>query len=206
MFWERWQYIEGGCMCLPLHENQRYGRNKETVVNKTYIESGEYRKKFDCISDNAELNKLLYQLAKKMLLHRSGTRYEDMYWINPQRVQIVASETSCNLEQRIVYSETTKRAIQGKTGLWTIHSHPNSFPPSLEDFNSNYARGNGTGVVCGHDGSVYVYCAEEEIPQEKGDFYYRTYYNLYRNEYDAQKQMLKILKNDYSIYCEEVTL
>ena len=60
-------------MNLLSKEEQRYGRNKETLVNHTYIESGEYRRKFDNISDNAELNKLLYQLAKKMLTHRSGT-------------------------------------------------------------------------------------------------------------------------------------
>ena len=44
-------------------EYQRYGRNKETLVNKTYIESGEYRRKFDKISDNAEVNKALYNAA-----------------------------------------------------------------------------------------------------------------------------------------------
>lgn len=52
-------------MNLLSKEEQRYGRNKETLVNHSYIESGEYRRKFDNISDNAELNKLLYQLAKK---------------------------------------------------------------------------------------------------------------------------------------------
>ena len=36
-------------------ENQRYGRNKETIVNKTYIESGEYRRKFDNATDNPEV-------------------------------------------------------------------------------------------------------------------------------------------------------
>ena len=100
-----------------IKEEQRYGRNKETVINRAYIESGEYRKKFDRISNDAELNKLLYQLAKRMLIHRSGTLYEDMYWIDPETLQVVASETNCELEQRIVYSDATKRAIRGKEGL-----------------------------------------------------------------------------------------
>ena len=67
-------------------EEQRYGRNKETVINHSYIEGGEYRKKFDRISDDMELNKLLYQLAKKMPVHRSDTLYEDMYWIDPETI------------------------------------------------------------------------------------------------------------------------
>lgn len=32
-------------------EYQRYGRNKETLINKTYIESGEYKRKFDNASE-----------------------------------------------------------------------------------------------------------------------------------------------------------
>ena len=38
-------------------EQQRYGRNKDTIINHTYIESGEYRNKFDGISDDKELNR-----------------------------------------------------------------------------------------------------------------------------------------------------
>ena len=189
-------------MFLSSKEEQRYGRNKETIVNHSYIESGEYRKKFDRISDNAELNKLLYQLAKKMLIHRSGTLYEDMYWINPETVQIVASETNGNLEQRIVYSNATKRAIQGKEGLLTIHTHPNSFPPSLEDFNSNFVNGNG--MVCCHDGRIYKYGAEEMVQEERNKYLYRKYYNLYRDENEAQIKLWEELQNEYDIYIKEV--
>ena len=62
-------------------EFQRYGRNKSTLVNSKYISSGEYRKKFDKITNNADLSRLLYSKAKEMLIHRSGTLYEDMYWM-----------------------------------------------------------------------------------------------------------------------------
>ena len=191
-------------MQLSSKEEQRYGRNKETVINRAYIESGEYRKKFDRISNNAELNKLLYQLAKKMLLHRSGTLYEDMYWIDPDVLCVVASEINCDMEQRIVYSNATIKAIRGKKGLLTIHSHPNSFPPSLADFNSNYEHHNGIGIVCGHDGSVYVYRAEEEILSVTHEFYYRAYYKTYRDEYVAQKKTWEILSTNFELYFEEV--
>lgn len=53
-------------------EYQRYGRNKGTQINNTYINSGEYRKKFDGITDNSSINRLLYSKAKEMLKHRSG--------------------------------------------------------------------------------------------------------------------------------------
>lgn len=43
-------------------EYQRYGRNKGTQINNTYINSGEYRKKFDGITDNSSINRLLLLL------------------------------------------------------------------------------------------------------------------------------------------------
>lgn len=63
-------------------ENQRYGRNKDTVINHTYIESGVYRNKFDKIMHNKNISRVLYSKAKEMLKHRSGTLLEDMYWID----------------------------------------------------------------------------------------------------------------------------
>ena len=59
-------------------EFQRYGRNKETTVDSSYISGGEYRRKFDSIIDNAAVSRILYSKAKEMLLHRSGTLFEDM--------------------------------------------------------------------------------------------------------------------------------
>lgn len=41
------------------------------------------------ISEDKELNKLLYQLAKKMLEHRTGKVYEDMYWVDIDSCEVV---------------------------------------------------------------------------------------------------------------------
>ena len=54
-------------MEVEIFEGQRYGRNKETQIDHTYINGGEYRRKFDLISDNIDLNRKLYKLAKEML-------------------------------------------------------------------------------------------------------------------------------------------
>ena len=50
-------------------EYQRYGRNKNTLINKSYIDGGSYRKKYDKLTDNAEVNKALYDSAKAALKH-----------------------------------------------------------------------------------------------------------------------------------------
>ena len=78
-------------MLAELQEKQRYGRNKKTTIDRPYIEGGEYRKKFNNISSDSKLNRLVYKYAKKMLKHRSGTMFEDMYWIDLDTLEIVAS-------------------------------------------------------------------------------------------------------------------
>lgn len=94
-------------------EFQRYGRNKSTLVNSKYISSGEYRKKFDKITNNADLSRLLYSKAKEMLIHRSGTLYEDMYWIDSEKVDIITREINSFEEEQILIFRINNRAIVG---------------------------------------------------------------------------------------------
>lgn len=92
-------------------ELQRYGRNKSTLVNKAYIESGEYRNKFDKITDNKNVNRILYSKAKEMLIHRSGTMLEDMYWIDGSTEKIIASALNEQTEGAVIYSDSINKAI-----------------------------------------------------------------------------------------------
>lgn len=143
-----------------LSEMQRLGRNKQTLINRTFIESGEYRKKFDRISDSSELNKCIYRLAKKILNHRSGSLFEDMYWIDPDTVSIVAIDDV--KESNIIYSKRTKKVIGTYGNLITIHLHPHSYPPSISDFNSNFLNNYGMGIICCHDGKIFLYNANQK--------------------------------------------
>ena len=77
---------------------------------------------------------MVYQLAKQMLNHRSGTLFEDMYWIDSDACEVIASETNATEEERIDYSKRTIQAIQQSGSILTIHTHPNSHPPSIQDF------------------------------------------------------------------------
>lgn len=148
-------------------EEQRYGRNKETVINHSYINTGEYRKKFDKITDNDKVNRTLYTVAKEALNHRSGTLYEDMYWIDKTTGEVVGKIVDSTKEQGIIYTESIKRLIrQNKGNLITLHTHPSSMPPSISDFNANATYGYLLSVVCCHDGRVYVYKSNKRISDE----------------------------------------
>ena len=144
-------------------EFQRYGRNKSTLVNSKYISSGEYRKKFDKITNNADLSRLLYSKAKEMLIHRSGTLYEDMYWIDSEKVDIITREINSFEEEQILYSESINRAIVGNNNVIAMHTHPCSMPPSIADFNSVEEHNSQLSSVLGHDGKVFGYRSSEKI-------------------------------------------
>ena len=101
-------------------ENQRYGRNKSTLVNTSYINSGEYRKKFDTMTGDEKVNRILYSKAKEILTHRSGTEYEDMYWIGSDG-ETVASEKNMQVKRKIIYSKATKDAIIKRVDLIALY-------------------------------------------------------------------------------------
>lgn len=186
-------------------EEQRHGRNKSTAINRTYIESGEFRRKFDAISDDSELNKLLFRLAKKILKHRTGTLYEDMYWIDLETLEIIAQETDKNIEEGIEYSNSTKNAIKDKNNLLTIHSHPNSFPPSISDFRSNYSNNYSIGIIICHNGKIYMYHASEDISERYYNMTVAEYIADGYNDFEAQIKALKEISEKFDIEFKEVT-
>ena len=185
-------------------EEQRLGRNKSTLVNHTYISQGSYKRKFDQISNNKDLSRLLFQLSKKMLKHRSGTKFEDMYWIDLNTLTVVAQESDSLNEVRVDYSQDTIKVIQRYDGLLTIHSHPNSFPPSIDDFNSNFLHNYGIGIIVCHDGKVFMYSANEEV---SGNYYKLVVEGFLKqgyNEYEAQIHAIEELKRNFDIQFKEV--
>lgn len=186
-------------------EEQRTGRNKKTAVDKAYISSGDYRKKFDELSESKELNRTLYQLAKRMLIHRSGTVFEDMYWIDPETCSVVAKVTNSVVAGKIIYPESVKKDISRYKGLVTIHSHPSGLPPSVADFNANYEHAYSRGVVVGHNGKVFIYWSNEIISERYFDQKVAHYRQNGYNEVEARELVLDYCKKHFDIDYMEVT-
>lgn len=187
-----------------MEEFQRYGRNKNTVINSAYINSGAYRKKFDKITTNDKLNHILYLKAKEMLFHRKGTLYEDMYWFDGDTGEVVASVLDAKEEKRIDYPEYVLNAIKGKNNLITMHTHPNSMPPSIADFNSccqnKYLR---SLIIC-HNGTVFSYTSNQMVPSGLYELYVQEFRDCGNNEKEAQMNALHEIKRTYKISFQEV--
>lgn len=187
-------------------EYQRYGRNKSTLINKTYIEGGEYRKKFDNATDHPEVNKTLYNSAKAALKHRSGTELEDMYWIDGETGAVIYSALDNKDIRTVEYTEKIKSILRKSDGrkIITLHTHPNSMPPSIEDFNSCFRHGYYCGFVACHDGKVFRYSAKECISSSLYELYIQNYLDDGQNEYKAQIKALEKICVNYAINFEEV--
>ena len=194
-------------MCVQEEkEEQREGRNKETAIDKTYLSSGEFRKKFDKLSESKELNRVLYKLAKEMLYHRSGTLFEDMYWIDVEDSSVVAKITDSTVEGKIIYTESVRKIITEKNDLITIHSHPSGFPPSVADFNSNFEHGYSRGIVVGHNGKVFMYWSNELISERYFDQKVAQYRQNGYNEDEARIAVLEYCRKHFDIEYKEVTV
>lgn len=187
-------------------ENQRYGRNKSTLVNKTYISSGEYKRKFDRATDNPEVNKTLYDSAKEALKHRSGTELEDMYWIDRITGDIIFSVTDSTEKRAVEYTERVRSIINKNSDkiIITLHTHPSSMPPSIEDFNSCFKHGYHSGFVACHNGKLFKYSSREQVNSSLYGLYIQKFLSDGFNEYNAQVKALNKIMENHDIDFEEV--
>jgi hypothetical protein len=185
-------------------ENQRYGRNKNTLIDKSYIDSGEYRRKFDKATESPEINKTLYDCAKKALKHRSGTLYEDMYWIDGNTGQIIFSVTDSTDERAIIYTDKIRHTIKNRENIITLHTHPSSMPPSISDFNSCCENGYIMGFIACHDGKLFRYSSNQKISETLYNLYVGDYRDEKLEEFEAQLQALNKIKENHMINFTEV--
>lgn len=195
--------IESGSDDVIL-ENQRYGRNKATLVNKSYIESGEYKRKYDNATDNQEVNKTLYDCAKTALKHRSGTVFEDMYWIDSETGKTVLSVTDSTDERAIIYTDKIRNTIKNNKNIVTLHTHPSSMPPSISDLNSCCINKYKIGFVACHDGKVFAYSSTEIVNDQIYNMYIQRYIKEGYDEFDAQLKAIDRLSKSFRIKVWEV--
>lgn len=140
-----------------------------------------------------------------MLIHRSGTTFEDMYWIDLDSIKVVAKETNSSIPKRIEYSDSTKKIIGEYSNLLTVHTHPDSFPPSIEDLNSNYDHSYVVGIVACHDGRLYMYSANERINENYYKLVVEEFIKRGYNEDEAQILALAEIQQNFDINFKEVT-
>lgn len=113
--------------------------------------------------------------------------------------QIVAKQTESTKPQRIQYNSEVTDALAAKDGkkYISVHNHPESMPPSLNDLNALYRNEKVEfGVIVGHDGAVYRYTKpKREISREAYEVAIAEYEKY--SGYTAQLMAIENIKKNY---------
>ena len=102
----------------------------------------------------------------RMLRHRSGTPYEDLYVYDMRDGTLIGSVVNARAPKRVELTEglaaSISSAVEGGAAIVIVHNHPDSMPPSAADIKSLVAHRACRGVIACHDGSLYVFWVVDE--------------------------------------------
>ncbi|MDD4372248.1 MAG: minor capsid protein [Anaerostipes sp.] len=157
---EEWNKLKTSSEKEESKEKYKY---KDTVVNRGMIESADYRKRFNKMSDNDSVNRAIWANAKEMLRHRSGTKYEDLSYINSLTGKNKINK-NFNAENHAKPNKPMKKMLR-ETEQYTIigvHNHPGSSFPSLPDILACKDRMYKFGITICHDGKIFKYSVDSK--------------------------------------------
>lgn len=212
-------YVPAGTKWTEWKSGQKVNKNNiERSVdfgvgsNKTdmeYINSDEYRAKFNAISDNPTLNHAIYKYCKAAVTHQSGDYFEDLTILSTDGILI--GQTSSKERNITQYTQKLKTTVKTAKpySLISIHNHGTNIPPSGADFVSAGEKKHAFGIVACHNGTTYYYSSAHSRPflpsliDDTVDKYMKSPYNLDRVQ--AAKRALDSISEQYGIEWRELT-
>lgn len=148
------------------NEESRRSINRKTTIDRSYINSNEYRKSFGFLKEDKRTITKVAREAVRALNHRQGTLGEDLAFINPKTGQVLRN-TSSQLKKKTYPTTKMKEMVLNNIGqVIALHNHPESGAPSLSDLNN--AKRYKYGIVVGHSGIIYKYTVD---PDKKLDYH-----------------------------------
>lgn len=143
--------------------------NKETLVDLLFVNSPDYRKKIDLLTGNSDESRMIHVVAKDILKHRSGTKYEDLAFVDTStkkgKILINKLYDYYNEEQAYsacIPSKSMLALLKDRNKKFyrpiiAIHNHPFSTVPSVEDIQRAVERNYKYGIVLGNNSTIYKY-------------------------------------------------
>ena len=156
---EDWKRLKNG----EKEESKPKYQYPDTVVNKKMLKSSQYRRKFENVSEDTKLNRTAWKVSQRMLEHRSGSRYEDLAFIDSISGKSIVNE-SYDAESKAKPSKAMLKMLKDADHgtIIAIHNHPGSSVPSIPDLRVYIQRGYKKGIIVCHDGKVYIYSIDVE--------------------------------------------
>lgn len=164
-------YIDGRGRVAPANEKWRREQENSkkkyqyssTIIHTDKINSSDYRRRIDKIPESTEVKRSVWKNAKDMLYHRSGTKYEDIAFIDSKTGRSIINK---NFDKESTVSPNKRmKAMLKELEPYTIiavHNHPGSSPPSYSDIMACKDRKYKYGLVVCHDGTIYKYAVDDK--------------------------------------------
>ena len=145
----------------------------------------------------------LFGLGLSICAPGSATASTSSIIIDAESGEIIAAALNENNIKRIDYNKALLKKIENRN-LITVHTHPHSFPPSINDFNSAFKHGYNLCLVICHDGKVFKYGAYEECYEDLYLIKLASFIQDGYNDYEAQVMTLNYMALFFNIWFEEV--
>ena len=143
-------------------ESKRKYKYGDTVINTAEISSARYRRKFTNITEENKISRVLWESALDMLEHRSGTKYEDLAFVD-SKTGTAKINKNYDKENTASPSKSMKKMLRDADAntIIAIHNHPGSSAPSYPDLVVCKNRKYKYGLVVCHDGTIYKYSVDD---------------------------------------------
>lgn len=145
-------------------EQSTKGVIKDTVFNRRAVESAEYKRRVETLQENPEVLETIWKEMTESIRHRSGTKFEDLIFIDSQTGQMRKS-IDFDIVSAAKPTKRMKKMLKSskKGSIIAIHNHPNSSIPSWSDIMVANGRKYKYGLIACHDGRIYKYSINGEI-------------------------------------------
>ena len=104
----------------------------EFSVDRRLVNSKRYHNVFLRLKFSPPVSESIYQCAMKILSHRNGTNFEDLYAIDARRGRLIVKNVSSAVPLRTSFNIQNYTALLDQPNpIILIHNHPNSTRPSI---------------------------------------------------------------------------
>lgn len=127
------------------------------------IKTAKYRNLYNHLDESVAIQRVACERARSMMQHRSGTKFEDLTFIDSATGNYLTRE-DYEVENEVLPSKRMRHMVTSSEPhtIIAIHNHPGSHLPSMSDLHSAYTNQYKYGIIACHNGNVVKYTIKGE--------------------------------------------